>query len=93
MEAPIPNKFWEKIIKFNCEGNKYGLTLSCGTNLKICISCLEKKQFFEKEFSYDEITKINRYFLICESIQEIFEEFSSLINDKRKLNLEIIHLY
>lgn len=46
---------------------------------------MEKNQFFEKEFSYDEITKINRYFLIYESIQDIFEEFSSLINAQSKI--------
>ena len=46
---------------------------------------MEKNQFFEKEFSYDEITKINRYFLIYESIQDIFDEFSSLINAQSKI--------
>jgi len=85
MEAPTPNKFPKKIIDFKCDEKKYGLTLSCETNLKICINCLEKNQFFEKEFSYDEITKINRYFLIYESIQDIFDEFSSLINAQSKI--------
>ena len=78
--------FFFKFIDFKCDEQKYSLTLSCGTSLKIYINCLEKQQFFEKEFSYDEITTINRYFLIHESIQEIFEEFPSLINDQIKID-------
>ena len=87
MEAPTPNKFKKKNLNFKCDEKKYCLTLSCETNLIICINYLEKNKFFEKEFSYDEITKINRYFLIFESIQDIFEEFSSLINDQTKIEL------
>ena len=46
MEAPTPNKFPKKIIDFKCDEKKYGLTLSCETNLKICIiplTCLRNR--------------------------------------------------
>ena len=93
MEAPTPNKFPKKIIDFKCDEKKYGLTLSCETNLKICINCLEKNQFFEKEFSYDEITKINRYFLFSNQFKIFLRNSQVLSMLNQKLSLEIIHLY
>ena len=68
-EAPTPNsndiaKTTKKIIEI--DNKKYIITLSYLTNLKICINFLEKRQIYEDEFSFDDITKINRYFLMCE---------------------------
>ena len=70
-EAPTPNsndiaKTTKKIIEIKCDNNKYILSLSYLTNLKISINFLEKRQIYEDEFSFDDITKINRYFLMCE---------------------------
>ena len=90
-EAPTPNsndiaKTTKKIIEIKCDNKKYIITLSYLTNLKICINFLEKRQIYEDEFSFDDITKINRYFLMCESIKDIYEELSSHINDETKID-------
>ena len=45
---------------------------------------------FGYQYSFDEITKLNRYFLICESLKDIYDEISSLI-DNKKFNVEILN--
>ena len=87
MDAPTPNHMPKK-IDFKCNNQDYSLILNLETNLKISIKCIERRQLYEKEFSYDEITKINRYFLICESINDVFEEFSNHINSETKIDFE-----
>ena len=84
MEAPTAKNI--KTIDFNYEEQKISITLSYLSKIKISLNCLNKKQIFENEFSYDEITKINRFFLMCETLKDIFDELSNLMNDKMKIN-------
>ena len=84
MEAPTAKNL--KKMDFNYEDQKISITLSYLSKIKISLNCLNKKQIFENEFSYDEITKINRFFLMCETLKDIFDELSNLMNDKMKFN-------
>ena len=84
MEAPTAKNF--KKIDFNYEDQKISITLSYLSKIKISLNCLNKRQIFENEFSYDEITKINRFFLMCETLKDIFDELSNLMNDNMKIN-------
>ena len=86
MEAPSVKDVQQKYIEFKYKNEKYGLTLLCSLNLKISINCLEKRQLYENEFSLEEINKINKYFLICESIKDAYEEISSYINEETKID-------
>ena len=46
---------------------------------------MDKKQSYENEFSIEEIIKINRYFLMCETIKDISDEISSHLNELSKI--------
>ena len=85
MEAPTVKDIQQKTIDLKIDNQKYRFTLSYGTNLKITIDCLDKKQTYEDEFSFEEITKINRYFLMCETIKDISDEISSHLNELTKI--------
>ena len=85
MEALSVKDIQQKTIDLKIDIQKYRFTLSYGTNLKITIDCLDKKQSYENEFSIEEITKIIRYFLICETIKDISDEISSHLNELTKI--------
>ena len=88
MEAPTIKDIQQKTIDLKIDNQKYRLTLSYGINLKITIECLDKKQSYENEFTSNEITKINRYFLMCETIKDINDELSSHLNDQTKIEFK-----
>ena len=88
MEAPTIKDIQQKTIDLKIDNQKYRLTLSYGINLKITIECLDKKQSYENEFTSNEITKINRYFLMCETIKDISDELSSHLNDQTKIEFK-----
>ena len=85
METLSVKDIQQKTIDLKIDIQKYRFTLSYGTNLKITIDCLDKKQSYENEFSIEEITKIIRYFLICETIKDISDEISSHLNELTKI--------
>jgi len=78
----------QKTIDLKIDNKKYKFTLSYGKNLKITIDCLDKNQSYENEFSNNDITKINRYFLMCETIKDICDEISSHLNDQTKIEFK-----
>ena len=88
MEAPTIKDIQQKTIDLKIDNQKYRLTLSYEINLKIIIECLDKKQSYENEFTSNEITKINRYFLMCETIKDISDELSSHLNDQTKIEFK-----
>ena len=85
MEAPCAMNIPQKKLDFKFGNEKFCITLTYLTKLKISINCLERKKVYENEFSLDEITKINRYFLMCESIKDIYDELSGHINEETKI--------
>ena len=86
MEAPTVNNVQVKTIDISSNNHNYSVNLSFLSNLKISINCIDERKKYENEFSLEQITKINRYFLMCESIKDIFDELSSLINDKANIS-------
>lgn len=80
METPTPNKTDSK--QFDCQYNnkKYIFNLSYHQNLVISITCLDSKQTYLNEFTVEQITKINKYFLMCDSIEDVFCELSNNIS-------------
>ena len=102
MSEPAPLK---KILKSTKESNKknqYSIEISNNSNLNILIKSLNKVPniTYEDNFGLDQIKKMCKYFLICETIDEVIlslEEFiskSKLIEEeenKIKLVFELNH--
>ena len=95
MDAPTPSgeeqneKIETKTTNFSYENNNYTLQYSLSsTNITFNIDSLKNQEIYENQYSFDEITKMNRYFLICESLKDIYDEISSLI-DNKKFNIHI----
>ena len=86
MEAPTVNNVQAKKIDISSNNHNYSVNLSYLSNLKISINCIDERKIYENEFSLEQMTNINRYFLMCESIKDIFDELSSLINDKADIS-------
>ena len=87
MEAPTVTSSQKK-IKFKYEDQEISITLSYLSKIKINLNIINKRKTFENDFSYDDITKINRFFLMCETLKDIFDELSTLINNKIKIKFE-----
>ena len=86
MEAPTVNQIQSKNIKINSENRDYDLTISYTINLTIKINCTNTKERYENQYTFEQILKLNRYFLMCESIKDIYDELSILI-DNQKINI------
>ena len=86
MEAPSVNQNQSKKIKINYENKDYELTISYLINLKININCTNTKERYENQYTFEQIIKQNRYFLMSESTKDIYDELSNLI-DKQKINI------
>jgi hypothetical protein len=101
MDAPAPSNEDESELtesietNFSQENKNYILRHSLSpTNIIFDIYSLDNQEIYEKEYSFNEIVKMNRYFLICESLKDIYDELSSLIENKKfsinLLNNEIL---
>ena len=101
MDAPAPSNEDESELtesnttNFSQENKNYTLRHSLSPNCIIFdIYSLDNQEIYEKHYSFNEIVKMNRYFLICESLKDIYDELSSLIDNKKfsinLLNNEIL---
>ena len=101
MEAPAPSNEDESELSesnttnFSQENKNYTLRHSLSpTNIIFDIYSLDNQEIYEKHYSFNEIVKMNRYFLICESLKDIYDELTSLIDNKKfsinLLNNEIL---
>lgn len=86
MEAPTVNAIQNKKKDFKYDRHNYVLNLSYNTNLTIRINNLDENKIYENEFSLKQLTEINRYFLMCETIKDIYEELSNLIDNNFNIN-------
>ncbi len=86
MEAPTVNAIQNKKKDFKYDGHNYVLNLSYNTNLTIRINNLDENKIYENEFSLKQLTEINRYFLMCETIKDIYEELSNLLDNNFNIN-------
>lgn len=86
MEAPTIKDIKTKNFDFKFENKNYILTLSYNDNIIININCLNENKIYENNFSFEQFSQINKFFLMCESIKDIFDELSNLINDNISLN-------
>ena len=101
MDAPAPSNEDESELtesnttNFSQENKNYTLRHSLSpTDIIFDIYSLDNQEIYEKHYTFNEIVKMNRYFLICESLKDIYDELSSLIANKKfsinLLNNEII---
>ena len=97
MDAPTPSSEEQndhietKTSNFSHENKNYILQHSLSsTHITFKIDSLDNQEIYENQYSFDEITKMNRYFLICESLKDIYDEISSLI-DNKKFNVDILN--
>ena len=80
------NAIQNKKKDFKYDGHNYVLNLSYNTNLTIRINNLDENKIYENEFSLKQLKEINRYFLMCETIKDIYEEKSNLIDKNFNIN-------
>ena len=101
MDAPAPSNEDESELtesnttNFSQENKNYTLRHSLSpTDIIFDIYSLNNQEIYEKHYTFNEIVKMNRYFLICESLKDIYDELSSLIDNKKfsinLLNNEIL---
>jgi len=101
MDAPAPSNEDESELtesnttNFSQENKNYTLRHSLSpTDIIFDIYSLDNQEIYEKHYTFNEIVKMNRYFLICESLKDIYDELSSLIDNKKfsinLLNNEIL---
>ena len=93
MEPPTPKQIIKKEKIFNINSDK---NHSFSVNLKNLSECLEislnfqdeiVKHTFIKKYSFEELKKINKYFLLYETIDEIYEDLILLLNkNQSKIN-------
>ena len=94
MNVPNPsnnNKTESKITNFIHENKNYTLKHSLNSdNLILNIYSIDNKDIYESKYSYDEIINLNRYFIICETLKDMYDEICSLIENK-KFNINILN--
>ena len=90
MDAPAPSNEDESELtesnttNFIQENRNYTLRHSLSlTTIIFDIYSLDNQEIYEKQYTFNEIVKMNRYFLICESLKDIYDELSSLIDNKK----------
>ena len=89
MDAPAPSNEDESELtesnatNFSQENKNYTLKHSLSPTNIIFDLLLDNKEIYEKQYTFNEIVKMNRYFLICESLKDIYDELSSLIDNKK----------
>ena len=94
MDAPTPSnekQIESKNVNFiSCNKNYILQYKLYSAYITFSIDSIEDKEMYESNFSFDEITQMNRYFLICESIKDVYDEISSLI-DNKKFEINILN--
>lgn len=87
MDAPGPTNEEEIIsrtINFNHENKNYILKyILYSSYITFNVNLVDNNEIYESQYSFDEINKMNRYFLICETLKDIYDEISSLISNKK----------
>jgi len=84
------NKIESKTINFTQDDIDYTLKQSLDSeSITFDINSMNE-EIYENKYTFDEITKINRYFIICESIKDVYDEISSLIENK-KFNINLLN--
>lgn len=79
--APPVNEMKSKKIDFNYDNQNYSLNLSYLLNIKISINCIDKRTNYYNEYSLEQIKNINKYFLMCDTINEVVDELTNNIKD------------
>ena len=92
MEAPAANITEFKQFEYQYNNKKYNFNISYNKNILISITCLDSKQTYINEFTFQQIKKINKYFLMCDSIEDIFCEISSNIYNINNISLSYSYL-
>ena len=85
------NKIESKTINFKQDDIDYTLKQSLDSKfITFDINSMNNEEFYENKYTFEEITKINRYFIICESIKDVYDEICSLIENK-KFNINLLN--
>ena len=85
------NNTESKITTFIHENKNYTLKHSLNSdNIILNIFSLDNKDIYERKYSFDEIIDINGYFIICESLKDVYDEICTLIVNK-KFNINILN--
>ena len=85
------NKIESKTINFTKDDIDYTLKQSLDSeSITFGINSMNDEEIYENKYTFDEITKINRYFIICESIKDVYDEICSLIENK-KFNINLLN--
>jgi hypothetical protein len=80
-----------KTISFTQDDIDYTLKQSLDLDsITLDINSTNNEEIYENKYTFEEITKINRYFIICESIKDVYDEISSLIENK-KFNINLLN--
>ena len=96
MDAPTPSppneiEIESKSINFSHENKNYILKyILYSSYITFNVNSVENNETYESQYSFDEINKMNRYFLICETLKDIYDEISSIIN-KKKFDITILN--
>ena len=78
------NKIDTKTINFSYDNIDYILKQSLDSKfITFDINSMNNEEVYENKYTFDEITNINRYFIICESIKDVYDEIFSLIENKK----------
>ena len=92
MEAPAANIDEFKPFEYQQNNKKYTFNLSYNKNILISITCLDSKETYINDFTFNQIIKINKYFLMCDSIEDIFCELSCNIYNIKSISFSYNHL-
>ena len=85
------NNIETKTINFTQDDIDYTLKQSLDSkSITFDINSTNTEEIYENKYTFDEITKINRYFIMCESIKDVYDEICSLIEHK-KFNINILN--
>ena len=85
------NKIESKTINFTQDDIDYTLKQSLDSkSITFDINSVNDEEIYENQYTFEEITKINRYFIICESIKDVYDEICSLIENK-KFNINLLN--
>ena len=85
------NKIESKTINFTQDDIEYTLKQSVDSKfITFGINTMNNEEIYENKYTFDEIMKINRYFIICESIKDVYDEICSLIENK-KFNINLLN--
>jgi hypothetical protein len=78
-----------KNIELNYNNQNFTINLSYSTKLKISIiNSIEKRITYSKEYSLEQIKDINKYFLMCETINDVIGELTNNINDNTVISYQ-----